>query len=107
MASIREFIESQEGDLEIGENESLKFPFNIPKSWQSDPHNPSLPVFILEDDEGTDVTSSFVTGEPTVVPGLYNTPLIAGLTKRETYKMICQWKDTPNTLEAFGWLRCT
>ena len=105
--SVREFIESQENNLEIGENESVKFPFNIPKSWQSDPHDPNTPVFVLEDADGNDLTSTNTTGSPTVIRGLYTSPLIYDLTKNEIYKIICTWGDSPNTLEAFGWLRCT
>ncbi len=107
MTSVREFIESQDNDLEIGADESMKFPFNIPKSWQQENHNPDTPTFILEDEDGTDVTSTYTTGSATVGTGLYTSPLITGLVEDQVYKMICGWNDDPNTLEAFGWLRCT
>jgi len=107
MSSNREFIESQDSNLEIGENEAVEFPFNIPESWQSDPHSPDTPTFVLENEAGDDVTGTFASGDPTVVAGKYTSPLLSGLTKGEVYKMICGWDDSPNTLEAFGWLRCT
>lgn len=98
MSSRREVVESP---LEQGEDERIAYPLTT-TPWSSSPTSPAC-VLKLVDPSGdmTDVSSTNLSGAPSVVGDVITSPLVISLIANNKYRLEFKWTTAGNTWESY------
>jgi len=96
--TIREVANSP---LPQGEDESIAYTLDT-EPWGG---YSSGAAVVIKDADGTDVSSTNLSGSLSESGGVITTPLVTGLTKGEIYRLEIAWVYSGNTFEAFCTLK--
>lgn len=96
--NIREFVESP---LYQGQDEQIKYSLTT-TNWGS---TPSSPVVKIYKQDGTDVSSTNLSGTATVSGDVVTTPFVTGLTAGLRYRLEIQFVSGGNTYETYGYIK--
>lgn len=69
--------------------------------WGSDP---SSPAAVLKDADGTDVTSTYMTGSASASGDVITTPVVHSLVDGERYRLEIKFTISGNVLETWAWI---
>lgn len=93
--------EVKESPLHQGEDEVIAYKFST-TPWDSS--SPASPSAVIKDADGTDVTSTNMSGSASVASTDITTPSVTGLTAGAKYRVEVKWTDSGNTLETFWYI---
>jgi hypothetical protein len=92
--------EVREGRLVQGEDEQIAYTITT-TPWGSSPSSPAAKLYDVTSSGRTDVSSSMLAGDASVLGDVVTTPRVFGLTAKHLYRLEVQFTCSGNVFECY------
>jgi len=96
--NAREFVESP---LYQGQDEKIRYTLTT-TPWGS---SPSIPAVTIYDQFGTNLSSTNLSGDPSIVGDVITTPFVLSLIAGKRYRLEIKFTAGGNIFEVYGYIR--